>query len=149
MVYRNFHPIRLDSKCRSRSQVHDRCLPHSSRVLVLVYRRCSLISTEFSSTTRTSLSHPRSLLPFIIQSLTDHNTMFKSVFTLTLTLLSLTVTLTSAAPMPMNVLMKRAGDGGSAYSGVGGEANGGSITKYNRSVLPLFFHLTPNMLDRD
>jgi hypothetical protein len=69
--------------------------------------------------------------------------MFKSIFTLTFTLLSLTVSFTSAAPMPMNLLMKR--DGGSAYSGVGGEANGGSITKYNRSVH--FLHVNRNILE--
>jgi hypothetical protein len=35
--------------------------------------------------------------------------------------------------MPMNFRLARR-DGGSAYSGVGGEANGGNVNKYNRLV---------------
>lgn len=58
--------------------------------------------------------------------------MFKSI--LTFTLLSLSLTSVSAAPMPMNFRLARR-DGGSAYSGVGGEANGGNVNKYNRSAL--------------
>lgn len=58
-------------------------------------------------------------------------TMFKSI--LTFTLISLSLTSVSAAPMPMNFRLARR-DGGSAYSGVGGEANGGNVNKYNRLV---------------
>jgi hypothetical protein len=57
--------------------------------------------------------------------------MFKSI--ITFSLLSLSLTSVSAAPMPMNFRLARR-DGGSAYSGVGGEANGGNVNKYNRSV---------------
>jgi hypothetical protein len=58
--------------------------------------------------------------------------MFKSI--LTFSLISLSLTSVSAAPMPMNFRLARR-DGGSAYSGVGGEANGGNVNKYNRLVL--------------
>jgi len=57
--------------------------------------------------------------------------MFKSI--ITLSLISLSLTSVSAAPMPMNFRLARR-DGGSAYSGVGGEANGGNVNKYNRLV---------------
>jgi hypothetical protein len=59
--------------------------------------------------------------------------MFKSIITFSLISLSLTLTSVSAAPMPMNFRLARR-DGGSAYSGVGGEANGGNVNKYNRLV---------------
>jgi hypothetical protein len=68
--------------------------------------------------------------------------MFKSI--ITFSLLSLSLTSVSAAPMPMNFRLARR-DGGSAYSGVGGEANGGNVNKYNRSVHLLFF----SSFDRD
>ena len=85
--------------------------------------------------------HLHSLLSFIL-TLFPHNTvvdrpksisytMFKSI--LTFSLISLSVISVSAAPMPMNFRLARR-DGGSAYSGVGGEANGGNVNKYNRSV---------------
>lgn len=59
------------------------------------------------------------------------HTMFKSI--ITLSLISLSLTSVSAAPMPMNFRLARR-DGGSAYSGVGGEANGENVNKYNRLV---------------
>jgi hypothetical protein len=78
----------------------------------------------------------------LVQSLIDPNpffyTMFKSI--ITFSLLSLSVISVSAAPMPMNFRLARR-DGGSAYSGVGGEANGGNVNKYNRSVHLLLYHL--------
>jgi hypothetical protein len=51
--------------------------------------------------------------------------MFRSII-----ILSLAVS-TLAAPMPLNLAIAKR-DGGSAYTGPGGTANGGNINKYNR-----------------
>jgi len=51
--------------------------------------------------------------------------MFKTIIVLALAASTL------AAPMPINIAIAKR-DAGSAYSGVGGTANGGNINKYNR-----------------
>jgi len=64
--------------------------------------------------------------------------MFKSI--LAFSFISFSVLSVSAASMPMNFRLARR-DGGSAYSGVGGESNGGNVNKFNRLVQnPLLFH---------
>jgi hypothetical protein len=97
----------------------------------------------------------RSLLPFLSHIL--YNTvvdrpnpshkMFKSIITFSLISLSLSLTSVSAAPMPMNFRLARR-DGGSAYSGVGGEANGGNVNKYNRWVY-LFYSFLFDLIRLD
>jgi len=81
----------------------------------------SLLALSHSTHYNTVVDRPNSFK-------TAYHKMFKSI--LAITLLS---TLVASAPTPMNFRLARR-DGGSAYSGVGGEANGGNVNKYNRLV---------------